>query len=183
MSYTRNNMNVFKYGEFVKIAGINMYVTAGGDPDIISRHIRSNVSFDWEKDVFESSLTHSRSIYGYGWRASVDIDIDVVSSDLINKVRDMLEALDSTKEECTIIIDYYDDDSNSITYNGMYLDSSISPKDISNSLRLGETLSLNFKSKSLRSALPILEEDVTVIGDSSDNVIGDSGDNVISSIN
>lgn len=182
-------MNLFKIYDNIFIGALVQNTTAVAlydatvvGTDDIERWCKATIEWEEEFIEYEAQLTHYRQYYTFGFRPTINISIKIVNLSVKSKVNDLLALINVGREDIYIFpnLNKAGGDNGLVNiFTKMRLKSSIAPKEISDSVRIGETLELTFESKICYPTIPILRDAITNVGDVTGATITDSSGDLL----
>jgi hypothetical protein len=159
---------------------VRFYNTSISGTDNIERWCKANISWEEEYQEYMAQLTHYKQYYSFGFRPTISFEMKIVNSEVKEKVNSLLSLINSNRETISIIPNKNKSGAGAgktTTFNEMRLISPINPKEISDSIRIGETLELTFESKICYQRIIVLNDTPNIIADVSGNTIVDNAGN------
>jgi hypothetical protein len=157
--------------------------------DDINRWVKANVMFEEVYDVYTSQLTKTKHYYRYGFRPTLELQIKIVNEDVLEKIDNLIEIINSDKFGDIIIVPNSNKDGvgvgEAFSLQNLKCVSDINPKEISESVRIGETLNLTFEGRLLLSAIPVLNRpgvSSDLVDGTGNSIVDESGDNLSAGI-
>jgi hypothetical protein len=184
MSTTGTNLfKIYDNVEFKSgLSTVAFYNTSVSGTDNIERWCKANISWEEEYQEYMAQLTHYKQYYSFGFRPTISFEMKIVNSEVKVKVNSLLSLINSNRETISIIPNKNKSGAGArrtTTFNEMRLISPINPKEISDSIRIGETLELTFESKICYQRIIVLNDTPNIIADISGNTIVDGAGNTL----